>query len=329
MKIKVSCIIPVYNVEKFIAECIDSVLNQSLDGIEIIIIDDGSTDSSGTICAEYANKYSNIKYFRKENEGVSIARNTGLNYATGEFVHFLDSDDTIDPDFYETCYNIAQKENSNVVLSSKHFDENCLKDLYSNTAWALFIKKSVLDNNPLIRFPAKIQPAEDGLFVHKLTSILDGEGYSINKTSNYNYRIHSAGDHIKVKKNIDKLFDQIPKWLDELKFFYSATQLHKTRAFYLARFLNREPLGRMLIRGYSKEQTEILVKKFIEIFDEFVVPNIQKSKGGTYKDIPLRLRFFVATKNLSLTRIFNKIIIFCFNIIPFKKLRRNLRWKYL
>lgn len=329
MSVKVSCIIPVYNVENFISECISSVLNQSLGDIEIIIVDDGSTDSSGEICSEYANKYSNIKYFRKENEGVSIARNTGLSYATGEFVHFLDSDDTIDSDFYETCYTIAQKENSNVVLSSRHFDENCLKDLYSYTAWALFIRKSVLDNNTLVRFPAKIQPAEDGLFVHKLTAVLDGEGYSINKTSNYNYRVHAASDHIKVKKNTDKLFEQIPKWLEELRYFYGVTQLHKTRAFYLARFLNREPLGRILVKGYTKEQTEILVNRLIEIFEELVLPNIQKSKGGVYKDIPLRLRFFIATKNIYLTRVFNKMIILCFNIIPFKKLRRNLRWKYL
>lgn len=329
MSIKVSCIIPVYNIEKYIAECIESVLNQTLDSIEIIIVDDGSSDTSGEICQRYAKEYPNIKYIKKINEGVSIARNLGLSNATGEFVHFLDSDDTIDNDFYETCYSIAQKENSNVVLTSKHFDKNCLKDLYSYTAWALFIRKSILDKNPLVRFPAGIQPAEDGLFVHKLTSVLNGEGYSINTTSNYNYRIHSASDHIKIKKNTDKLFTQIPKWLNELRSFYNATGIHKTRAFYLARFLNREPLGRMLIKGYTKEQAKLLTEEFFKLYEDLVKPNLPNSKGGNYNDIPLRLRFFILTKNIKLTQIFNKIIILCFNIIPFKKLRRNLRWKYL
>lgn len=87
--VKVSVVVPVYNVEKYVSECIESVLSQTLDGIEVILVDDGSTDNSGLICEEYAQKYPEIiRYVRKENEGVSIARNTGLELANGEFVHF-------------------------------------------------------------------------------------------------------------------------------------------------------------------------------------------------------------------------------------------------
>lgn len=327
---KVSCIIPVYNVEKYIAECIDSVLNQTLDNVEIILVDDGSTDSSGSICSEYANKFPKcIKYIHKENEGVSVARNLGLSYAKGEFVHFMDSDDTIDERFYETCYNIAKKENSNVILVNKTFDEKYLKHLYCHTAWALFIRKSVLDEHPLVRFPIGVQPAEDGIFVHKLTTILQGVGYSLNTVSRYHYRVHSAGDHIKNKRNTDKLYVQIQMWLDDLSEFYQITELHKTRSFYLARFLNREPLGRMLAVGYSKEQIEVLTNKFFEVYDKFVRPNISNSEGGSYRDLPLRLKLFVLTKNIGFVRIINKVLVLCFNLIPSKKLRRMIRWKYL
>lgn len=245
--VKVSVVVPVYNVEKYVSECIESVLSQTLDGIEVILVDDGSTDNSGLICEEYAQKYPEIiRYVRKENEGVSIARNTGLELANGEFVHFLDSDDTVDETFYQKCYEIAQRENSNVVVIDKYFDKEDLKDLYSNTAWALFIRKSILDENPLVRFPRRIQPAEDGIFVHKLTSVLNGKGYSLNSESSYHYRVHPAGDHIRIKRNNEKLFIQLQKWLEVLGAFYDETGVYKTRAFYAAKFLNREPLGRLL-----------------------------------------------------------------------------------
>ncbi|MBR6722275.1 glycosyltransferase [bacterium] len=328
--VKVSVIVPVYNVEKYIAECIDSVLNQTLDNIEIIIVNDGSTDNSGSICLDYAKKYpKSIKYIDKENEGVSVARNLGLSYANGEFVHFLDSDDTIDECFYETCYNIAQNEKSNFVLVSDTFDKKYLKHLYCYTAWALFIRKSVLDVNKWIRFPEGIQPAEDGIFVHKLTSVLKGNGYSLNTISKYNYRVHVAGDHIKNRNNTDKLYNQIKKWLDHLGEFYKDTELYKTRSFYFARFLNKEPLGRMLVIGYSKDQIENLTNKFFEIYDEFIRPYISTSEGGSYKNLPLRLRLFIKTRNIKLVWFVNKIIALILNIIPSKKIRRNLRWKYL
>lgn len=323
---KVSAIIPVYNVEKYIAECVESVLAQSLSGIEIILVNDGSTDKSGEICADYARRYpKNIKYISKINEGVSIARNTGLSLATGEFVHFMDSDDTIDKTFYENCYKLAQQEKSNVVVIDRYFDKKNLKDIYSNTAWALFIRKSVLDENPLVRFPEGIQPAEDGIFVHKLTAILSGQGYSLNDKSTYHYRVHSGGDHIRIKKNNEKLFIQIQKWLQTLAEFYDETGLASKRAFYIGRFLNREPLGRLLATDFTKEQTKILTDKIVEFFNIYVMTG----GGGSYKKLPLRLRVFVETRNLYLTRALNTILLFLFNLIPNRRLRKIIRWRLL
>lgn len=105
---KVSVIIPVYNVEKYLRECLDSVVNQTLKDIEIILIDDGSTDSSLDICKEYQNKYCNIVLLQQKNSGSGKARNAGMDIAKGEFVIFLDSDDYYpESDILEVLYNSA------------------------------------------------------------------------------------------------------------------------------------------------------------------------------------------------------------------------------
>src|SRR5690606_22590995 len=92
---KVSVIIPVYNTENYLRECLDSILAQTFTDFEVLLINDGSTDSSGKICDEYAEKDSRIKVFHKENGGVSSARNLGLDNAKGEWICFVDSDDEI------------------------------------------------------------------------------------------------------------------------------------------------------------------------------------------------------------------------------------------
>lgn len=105
---KISVIIPVYNVEKYLKQCLDSVVNQTLKDIEIICVDDGSTDNSGTILDEYASKDNRIKVIHKENGGLSSARNEGLKYISSEYCYFLDSDDYIDSNLLENAYNILQ-----------------------------------------------------------------------------------------------------------------------------------------------------------------------------------------------------------------------------
>ena len=92
----VSIIVPVYNVENYLTECIESTLKQTYHNVEIILIDDGSTDRSGKICDTYANKDNRIKVFHKKNGGLSDARNMGIGKVTGEYIYFLDSDDILD-----------------------------------------------------------------------------------------------------------------------------------------------------------------------------------------------------------------------------------------
>ena len=98
---------PVYNTEKYLRRCVDSILAQTFTDFELLLINDGSTDSSGAICDEYTQKDSRVRVFHKENGGVSSARNIGLDNAKGEYIAFVDSDDYIDNRMYECLYNKA------------------------------------------------------------------------------------------------------------------------------------------------------------------------------------------------------------------------------
>ena len=111
----ISVIIPVFNVEKYLPKCLDSVINQTYKNIEIILVDDGSKDSSGRICDEYAQQDSRIIVVHKENGGLSSARNAGLDIATGDYVMFVDSDDYVEPYFCEIPLKLAKENNVEIV----------------------------------------------------------------------------------------------------------------------------------------------------------------------------------------------------------------------
>lgn len=114
--IKVSIIIPIYNVEKYLRQCLDSAVNQTLSNIEIILINDGSTDNSSCIAREYSLNYSFIKLIEQKNSGQSIARNKGIDAANGKYIYFLDSDDYIEINAIENLYKEAERNNLDLVL---------------------------------------------------------------------------------------------------------------------------------------------------------------------------------------------------------------------
>ena len=132
----ISVIVPIYNVEKYLHKCIDSLIGQTLKDIEIILVDDGSTDKSGVICDEYGLKDNRIKVIHKKNGGLSDARNTGIDIAKGKYISFIDSDDWVDLQMFETLYNIAIKNDADIVQGDyiESYDEN------------IRIEKSILEN---------------------------------------------------------------------------------------------------------------------------------------------------------------------------------------
>ena len=111
----ISIIVPVYNVEKYLKKCVDSIVNQTYKNLEIILVDDGATDNSGKICDELVELDNRIKVYHKKNGGLSDARNYGVERATGDYIGFVDSDDYIDAEMYERLYEAIKKENVDVA----------------------------------------------------------------------------------------------------------------------------------------------------------------------------------------------------------------------
>ncbi|MBD5537240.1 MAG: glycosyltransferase [Lachnospiraceae bacterium] len=112
----ISVIVPVYNVEKYLSKCIETIINQTYKNLEIILVDDGATDKSGTICEEYAHKDARIRVIHKENGGLSDARNAGLSVATGKYISFIDSDDWIAADMYEHLHAVIVYEEADLTF---------------------------------------------------------------------------------------------------------------------------------------------------------------------------------------------------------------------
>ena len=188
---KVSVIVPIYNVEKYLEKCINSLLSQTLEDIQIILVNDGSKDNSGNIAREYEkNNKNRIIYVEKENGGLSDARNHGLKYATGDFIAFLDSDDYIEKNAYEEMYNKAIEENAdyvecdfiwefpNKIRVDKQYPYKNKKEMLSFVrvvAWNKLIKRQLITDNNL-EFPKGLR-YEDVEFTYKLIPFVNKFAY--------------------------------------------------------------------------------------------------------------------------------------------------------
>lgn len=152
--VKVSIIVPIYNVEKYLDRCMDSLLNQTLKDIEIIMVDDGSPDNCPQMCDEYAKKDNRVKVIHKRNAGLGEARNSGLEIVVGEYVAFVDSDDFVEREMYEKLYKTAQETNSDTVYCgfSKYLNNG--KTIRHQHAQTLLTFKNRNVNNLLLDFIA-------------------------------------------------------------------------------------------------------------------------------------------------------------------------------
>ena len=209
---KFSIIIPAYNVEKYISECLDSLVNQDYNDFEIIFVDDGSTDKTRTICNEYCKKYNNIKVFCTEHVGVSAARNIGINNSNGEYILFLDSDDYIDIDSLNYIFHVIEKTKKETYISNfKTIREDDARDLYDReidytrinnkkmnevlnyikqskiifTVWRFIVKRDIILKNKLFFIEGIVH--EDEEWVIKLLCSIKNL-YYIDKPY-YNYRL--------------------------------------------------------------------------------------------------------------------------------------------
>ena len=218
----ISIIIPIYQVEKYLHRCVDSVIDQTYSNLEIILVDDGSLDNCPKICDEYAKKDKRIKVIHKKNGGLSDARNKGLSIMKGEYVSFIDSDDYVEKDYIEYLYYLVKKYKTNfsccasraiydsgTVITQETNEEFNLTQkeaferiLYQNNftvaSWGKLYKKELFND---IKFP-KGKLHEDALTTYKLIDKCDN--ISLGLVCKYNYMIR--GDSILTKKfSVEKL----------------------------------------------------------------------------------------------------------------------------
>lgn len=215
MNWKLSVIIPVYNGEKYLQKCVESVQKQTLRELEIILVDDGSTDQSGAICDELARKDSRIRVLHQSNAGVSAARNAGIVAAKGEYLGFVDADDSIVPEMYASLLQIAQETDSDIVMcdattvytngrtepdtitqlpesriiKNNDWTPQLLMEM-AGSAWRCIYRYTDKLRNHTVAFPLGVKFSEDRIF--NILAVGYANQIAYVKTSYYNRLVHDA-----------------------------------------------------------------------------------------------------------------------------------------
>ncbi len=241
----ISIIVPVYNVEKFIDCCINSIINQTYQNFELILIDDGSPDNCPAICDEWAEKDSRIKVFHKQNGGLSDARNYGVNYANGKYITFIDSDDYVSSYYLESLYNLIVSNDADIACA-KHlsFEENdqlsdnnsfdnslildsqtACKELFTTQklttmAWGKLYAKNIIDT---IKFPIG-KNHEDTATICKY--LYNSSKYknkiAVTQSKIYYYRKNNSS--ITSTKSIKNLTDSLWSYVTRARFFANVNE---------------------------------------------------------------------------------------------------------
>lgn len=224
---KVSIIVPVYNVSEYLDKCLNSLVNQTLKDIEIIVINDGSTDDSQKIIDKYTKKYKNVIGIQKENGGVSEARNLGLKKATGEYIGFIDSDDWVATDMFEKMYNKAKTMNFDMVAcdteaifpnrklyissnieSDQTLNKNLMIDAYA-VIWNKIYKRELIQD---IQFKKNMNFCEDVEFLYMVYSKVKKIG--VIKEPLHNYLQREGSLTYVYDKKLYQLIDAMDDILD-------------------------------------------------------------------------------------------------------------------
>ena len=290
----ISIIVPVYNVEKYLKKCVYSILNQSYKNLEVILVNDGSTDNSGKICDELSREDSRIKVYHKDNGGLSDARNYGVAKANGEYVGFVDSDDYIDQYMYENLYKAIRKYNTQIA-------ECGITRVYKNN---------------------KLRPHYDG---EEYSLVVDREGYL--KEYLENRKVYGAAvckllsiDLANVLKFPDgKVYEDVFYTLELLKKVDKYTLISGNYYYYYIRgnsittktFSSRDmdyieiidKIGEYTLNNYSKLKEKLFIRQgfaYLSIFNQIIQLN-------DYRQIPEYSIVIGKLKNIRSNIIFNKL----------------------
>ena len=319
-----SIIVPVYNVEEYLPRCLDSILNQTYEKFECIVVDDGSCDSSGVICDEYANKDSRIKVIHQQNSGLGAARNKGLGNASGEYILFCDSDDWIEKDLlFELSKNVERTNPDVVIYGFAHIltkeknlkiyykdeidriKDNLLTDEWTCSACNKCIRKRFLYGK---QFPVG-GLYEDAFFIPQL--VFQAEKIEVIEKYFYNYDLRREGSITRIQKS-NRLYDLLLAQVSNFD-FAKKNKLIAERVCFL----------KMLITAYdcllldcedtllNKEQKEYInvIVSDLNIKKKTHTPpfffSLSKNKQIFKKDLRLeykvlhnRLRYYIKKRNL-------------------------------
>ncbi len=232
---KISLIVPIYNVEKFLSACIESIMKQTYENIEIILVDDGSPDNCPQICDEYAKKDERIRVIHQKNKGLSGARNTGIDNAQGEYLIFVDSDDTVEPTMVEDLYTYAVEHDCAIVACGRNYvfedgqvickitdevskvynfadamHEMNTFTLFDMSAWAKIYKRELFET---IRFPEG-KLSEDYYIAYKLFDMAQSIGYVAKPLYNYLQRQSSISRNKKINHDFAYAAKEQMEFLD-------------------------------------------------------------------------------------------------------------------
>lgn len=309
MKFLISIIVPVYNPGSFLKKCIESLVNQTKKNYEVILVDDGSTDDSSEICREYCQKYDNIKYFYKENSGVSDTRNFGIEKSCGEYITFVDSDDYIDEKYtgnaekiiqqgYEMVIfnhaNVKGESIENIILQEESQDVTCPKILNKcfetyclNTVWKIIYKRDLLIKNSIV-FDKTINYGEDMLF--SITAYLNSKKTYYLNYCGYFYVLNDAS--ATFSQDIEK---RKKHCYDNLKLYENISILLKEKGIEVDKTLFLDALLRNFLSGLNslwlienKERNK-QIKEILKIYHPYI-KEYEKNESSLNKKMKLQLQ---------------------------------------
>ncbi len=267
---KVSIIVPVYNVEPYLARCLDTLINQTIKDIEIIAVNDGSKDNSGKILETYQEKYpEKIKVLNKTNGGLSSARNFGIPYATGEYIAFIDSDDYVEKDMYEKMYKEAQKGDYDMVEcdfiweypNKRRIDTGAIYhskkeaiEIARVVAWNKLYKKDIVMNSGIL-FPEGLR-YEDVEFFYKILPKLNKIGFVKEPFIHYIQRSNSISNT--QNERTKEIFDVLDHVLEFYKNQGLWNEYKEVLEYTYARYLLCSSLKRMAKIGDKNTRKKLL-----------------------------------------------------------------------
>lgn len=270
MKDKLSIIIPIYNSEKYLRECLDSIVNQTYQNLEIILIDDGSKDDSYSICKEYRKKDKRIKYIYQENSGVSQARNKGIKWATGKYLTFVDSDDFVDLDTYETVlkemkntdlvgfgyYTLYQNKikNQNIKGIETINKSDCINCLFKTNSYRGFCCNKIYDTDLIkknkLQFDKNLFLYEDLKFNIEYLSYCKKIKYI--KNPKYYYRVtQNSATQIKNLRYLNHSIESINQI--EKMLYFKSNEFYEFKHRQLMELYLSNPMNKKEIREQIKE----------------------------------------------------------------------------